>query len=260
MLRAARGTRFLFRAIKFFSSRRDGLGTDIMSSHNRMFRLRGKRAISFPQPHGVCEDLLKDRLNVRGRASDYAEDLGRCRLLLQSLVVRVACLNSLNSRRSRLRSRLVCKGFQAVRSVFPRTDEPRSGGSERADRPPRAVMAHQSTVRNRHFAEACASGNSLPVCGHLVVYGLFADPLSPGPRLSTVNGHFRASGRDHPCSAPVEGRPLQHAFVGIRRPAQPCGVLSDGLQHWLNIRRRAGDDSQESHSSPFAVPTTPLSS
>ena len=30
----------------------------------------------------------------------------------------------------------------------------------------------------------------------------------------------------------------------VRRIAQPCGILRDYIQYWLNIRRRAGDDTQ----------------
>ena len=38
---------------------------------------------------------------------------------------------------------------------------------------------------------------------------------------------------------------------------EPRGIFSYHIQYRLNIRRRAGDDTQEFHSSPSAAPTTP---
>ena len=45
-----------------------------------------------------------------------------------------------------------------------------------------------------------------------------------------------------------------------RQLTQPRRILRNHIQHRLNIRRRAGDDAQEFHSSPFAAPTHSLSS
>ena len=98
-------------------------------------------------PRGALDDRIEDRLNVRGRAADDAEHLGRCRLMLQGLAqFRVALLQFLEQPHVLDRDHgLVGKRFEQVDLLV---GEWTDFGSADIDHPDRYFLAQQRRGKN----------------------------------------------------------------------------------------------------------------
>jgi hypothetical protein len=213
--------------------------------------LEDRHVLGTAQPSGVLGDGVQDRLDVGRRAGDDAQDLAGGRLSFQGLgEFPVAVLQRLEQSDVRERDdRLVGEGLEE--GDLSLREEPRLGAAD-LDRANRHSFSHQGDAEDR--AEAHAP-RVLPALREFVRFALGVCQVD-GPPI-----HHR-SARDRPADERKgelpDGADEDRAVMGdeeepvavpapdggVERLAQARGALRHGVEHRLDVRRRARDDAK----------------
>src|SRR5262249_5719533 len=214
-------------------------------------------ALNEPQHHvidpadlrGTLNNRIKHRLHVRGRATDNAQHLGRCRLMLQGFAqFRVAFLDLLEqSHVLNGDDSLISEGFEKFDLFFSKRSNFLAADCDHSDR---NTLSQQWRTKcsshPRNWLSGLIVGELRQLCCNVMnVYRLAVDHGSAGGGPPIKRAPPRLPNRPHS----IYGHALNHVSIdtmnqSIARITQPRCIFCDYIEHRLDIRRRTGNHAQ----------------